>query len=60
MAAHNLRIESHVVSGDGEVNHVVWTQDLKFSNSQSYLDNTTRQVCTQMAPMSAINSFSRR
>jgi hypothetical protein len=45
-ATHNLRIEADVVSGDGEMNHVVWMQDLQFSNLQSYLDNTAHWVCT--------------
>ncbi len=47
VATHDLRIEAVVVSGDGGVNHVVWIQDLQFSNSQSYLDNAVHWVCTQ-------------
>lgn len=48
VATHNLRIEADIISGDSEVNHVVWMQDLQFSNIQSYLDNTVHQVCTQL------------
>ena len=46
-ATHSLRIEADVVSGEGEVNHVVWIQDFQFSNLQSYLDNAVHWVCTQ-------------
>ena len=57
-ATHNLRIEADVVSGEGQVNHVVWIQDLQFSNLQSYLDNAVHWVCTQwLLWMSLIASF---
>jgi hypothetical protein len=48
-ATRSLRIEADVVSGDSELNHVVWTQNLQFSNLQSYLDSATHQVCIQMS-----------
>jgi len=60
MATRNLMIEADVISGDGIVNHVVWTQGLQFSNCQSYLDNTTHWVCTQMALMDVINDLTHR
>ncbi|RXW20750.1 hypothetical protein EST38_g5118 [Candolleomyces aberdarensis] len=46
-ATRKLSIEADVVSGSGNVNHVVWSQALEFSNTQYYLDNTKRQNIKQ-------------
>lgn len=46
-AARSLHIEAEVVSGSGETNHVVWQQDLSFSNTQFYLNNFDVQNLVQ-------------
>jgi hypothetical protein len=43
-ATRKLHIESTVISGSGEVNHVVFTQDLQYKNVQNILNNTQIQV----------------
>lgn len=43
-ATRKIHIESTIVSGSGKVNHVVWSQDLTYSNAQSVLNNTLIQV----------------
>lgn len=43
-ASRKLRIESEVISGSGSKNRVVWSQDLGFSNTQWYLNDTLVQV----------------
>jgi len=43
-ATRKLRIESEVVSGSGSMKRVVWSQDLLFSNTQWYLNDTLVQV----------------
>ena len=43
-AKHNIHIESQIVSGSGVTTHVVWTQQLSYSNTQSFLNNTLIQV----------------
>ncbi|KIP09483.1 hypothetical protein PHLGIDRAFT_126231 [Phlebiopsis gigantea 11061_1 CR5-6] len=40
-ASRNIRIESDVVTGSGKVTHVVWTQSLSYTNSQSYRQNAS-------------------
>ncbi|KAL4265299.1 Peptide-N4-(N-acetyl-beta-glucosaminyl)asparagine amidase A [Pleurotus pulmonarius] len=46
-ASRRLRIESEVVSGSGAKSHVVWSQSLAFSNSQTYRVNGTVQSLRQ-------------
>lgn len=43
-ATHSVHIEATVVSGSGDVNNVVLKQEMSFSNTQNYLDNTLTQV----------------
>lgn len=43
-ASRALRIESTIVSGSGQVNHVAFTQNLQYSNVQSYLNDAQVQV----------------
>jgi hypothetical protein len=43
-ATRKLRIESEVISGNGSKKQVVWSQDLAFSNTQWYLNDTLIQV----------------
>ncbi|KAH8117599.1 peptide N-acetyl-beta-D-glucosaminyl asparaginase amidase A-domain-containing protein [Phellopilus nigrolimitatus] len=42
-ATRSVHIEAQVVSGSGTVNNVVFSQELAYSNTQNYLDNTTIQ-----------------
>lgn len=43
-ASRKVHIESEFVSGSGKTTHVVWTQTLDYSNTQSYLNNSNIQV----------------
>lgn len=43
-ATRQLRIESTIISGSGEVNNVVWVQSLDYYNEQNYWNNATIQV----------------
>lgn len=43
-ASHPVHIEAQVISGSGNVNNVVFKQDLSYSNTQNYLQNTFVQV----------------
>lgn len=43
-ASRNIHIEADIVSGSGKSTHVVWTQNLQYSNVQNYLRDTTIQV----------------
>lgn len=43
-ATRNIHIESEIVSGSGKVTHVVWSQSLTYSNTQSFLNDTFIQV----------------
>lgn len=43
-ATRQIRVESQIISGSGKSTHVVWSQDLEFSNTQSYQGNATYQV----------------
>ncbi|KAF8921285.1 peptide N-acetyl-beta-D-glucosaminyl asparaginase amidase A-domain-containing protein [Mucidula mucida] len=54
-ATRNIHIESTVVSGSGEVTHVVWTQNLTFSNVQSYRDDAVVQLLQQTAMGHAVS-----
>ncbi|KAI5122971.1 hypothetical protein M0805_006850 [Coniferiporia weirii] len=48
-ATHSVHIEAQVVSGSGAVNNVVVSQELAFSNTQNYLQNTFIQNVLQVA-----------
>jgi hypothetical protein len=43
-ATHSIHIESQIVSGSGKRTNVVWKQQLRYSNTQSFLDNFLIQV----------------
>lgn len=43
-ATRKVHIEADILSGSGKKSHVVWSQDLSFSNNQQYLANTLIQV----------------
>ena len=43
-ATRSIHIEADIVSGNGKSNHVVWKQNLQYSNLQNFLANTTIQV----------------
>lgn len=43
-ATRNIHIEADIVSGSGKKTHVVWSQSLKFSNTQDYINNSNVQV----------------
>ncbi|KAL0581740.1 hypothetical protein V5O48_000322 [Marasmius crinis-equi] len=46
-ASRSLRIEADVVSGSGQINHVVFTQELAYSNFQDYKQNASLQTIQQ-------------
>ncbi|KAK7467152.1 hypothetical protein VKT23_004211 [Stygiomarasmius scandens] len=46
-ATRFLHVESDIVSGSGQVTHVVWIQDLQYSNFQTYRNNATVQTLQQ-------------
>ncbi|RDB21368.1 Peptide-N4-(N-acetyl-beta-glucosaminyl)asparagine amidase A [Hypsizygus marmoreus] len=48
-ASRKLHIEADILSGSGRLTHVVWTQDLQYSNLQSYLNNASLQNMVQSA-----------
>ncbi|KZT26436.1 hypothetical protein NEOLEDRAFT_1162094 [Neolentinus lepideus HHB14362 ss-1] len=48
-ATRNVHIEAEVISGSGNTNYVVWSQNLQYSNTQYYLDNTYVQNVVQTA-----------
>ncbi|KAG5642949.1 hypothetical protein DXG03_001830, partial [Asterophora parasitica] len=48
-ATHKLRVEAYFTSGSGKSTHAVWTQDLAYSNQQSYRDHANNQVLRQKA-----------
>ena len=43
-ASRNIHIEADVRTGSGAETHVVWTQSLAFSNTQTYAQNASVQV----------------
>ncbi|KAF5391346.1 hypothetical protein D9757_001888 [Collybiopsis confluens] len=49
-ASRAIHIESRIQSGSGELTHIIWTQNLQFSNVQTYQNNglsaTLRQTST--------------
>ena len=46
-ASRTLTIEADVTSGSGRTTHVVWNQELAYSNTQFYLDNFNVQNVVQ-------------
>jgi len=46
-ASRSIHIEADIISGSGQSNHVVWKQDLQYSNLQIYKDNATTQTVVQ-------------
>ena len=44
VAKRQISIEAEILSGSGIQTHVVWAQDLEYSNTQVYLNNFTVQV----------------
>ncbi|TCD66018.1 hypothetical protein EIP91_001918 [Steccherinum ochraceum] len=48
-ATRNIHIEADIVSGSGKRNHVVWSQNLQFSNTQDYINNSIVQLLEQTA-----------
>ena len=55
-ASRSIHIEAEVTSGSGETTHVVWTQNLQYSNTQNYLDNTFVQLVNQSATGSFLST----
>ena len=43
-ATREVRIESTIISGSGEVNHVVWSQSMQYKNIQTISNNTLMQA----------------
>ncbi|KAG5651591.1 hypothetical protein H0H81_008112 [Sphagnurus paluster] len=48
-ATRKLHIEANILSGSGKATHVVWKQDLSYSNQQSYIQDAEYQVLRQSA-----------
>ncbi|KAH9901591.1 peptide N-acetyl-beta-D-glucosaminyl asparaginase amidase A-domain-containing protein [Cubamyces lactineus] len=48
-ATRDILIEAEITSGSGKTTHVVWSQNLAFSNTQQFLDNTAIQNVFQTA-----------
>ncbi|KAJ4487951.1 peptide N-acetyl-beta-D-glucosaminyl asparaginase amidase A-domain-containing protein [Lentinula aciculospora] len=46
-ATRDIRIEADILSGSGQLTHVVWIQDLQFSNIQTYKNNGIQATLTQ-------------
>ncbi|KAF9564641.1 hypothetical protein CPC08DRAFT_660179 [Agrocybe pediades] len=46
-ASRKIHIESTIISGSGQLNHVVFTQDLQYKNVQNFLQNTLIQNVLQ-------------
>jgi hypothetical protein len=44
-ATRKIHIEANILSGSGQLTHVIWSQDLQYTNIQNYLENATIQVC---------------
>ena len=43
-ATRKIHIESDIISGSGKKTHAIWTQDLSYSNIQTYKNNASVQV----------------
>ncbi|KAI0709482.1 peptide N-acetyl-beta-D-glucosaminyl asparaginase amidase A-domain-containing protein [Earliella scabrosa] len=48
-ATRRIHIESVITSGSGKTTHVVWSQNLQYSNTQNFLDDTFVQIVNQSA-----------
>ncbi|KAI0780713.1 peptide N-acetyl-beta-D-glucosaminyl asparaginase amidase A-domain-containing protein [Trametes elegans] len=48
-ATRSIHIEAEITGGSGQTTHVVWTQNLEFSNTQQFLDDTSIQNVIQTA-----------
>lgn len=62
-STRQIHIESTVISGSGEVTNVVWSQQLSYSNVQTYLNNALTQVMRHFFPEqspSDLNSEARK
>ncbi|KAG6890692.1 hypothetical protein C0995_005065 [Termitomyces sp. Mi166 len=46
--SRDVHVEAEILSGSGELTHVVWTQELAYSNTQSYSSNASLQVLRQI------------
>ncbi|KAG8768307.1 hypothetical protein FRC12_005655 [Ceratobasidium sp. 428] len=55
-ASRGLHIEAELTTGSGKTTKVVWTQDLSFKNTQSYLSNATRQVVHQTSTGTSVST----
>lgn len=44
-ATRRIRIKSQITSGSGDTSNVTWTQDMRYVNSQQWLNNFLIQVC---------------
>ena len=48
-ATRSISIDAEITSGSGKTTKVAWSQELKYSNTQNYLDDTTIQIVNQQA-----------
>ncbi|KAF8636717.1 hypothetical protein AX17_003520 [Amanita inopinata Kibby_2008] len=55
-ASRRLHIEADITSGSGTRTHVVWQQNLRFTNEQSYLQNLSVENIVQSATGLALSS----
>ncbi|KAG9091804.1 hypothetical protein FS749_016230 [Ceratobasidium sp. UAMH 11750] len=59
-ASRGLHIEAQLTTGSGKTTKVVWTQNLSFKNTQSYLNNATRQVLHQTSTGKSVSTHNGR
>lgn len=55
--SHNLYVEADILSGSGELTHVVWSQELAYSNIQLYSDYANIQVRLVFSLTSSLTNF---
>lgn len=55
-ATRSIHIESEIVSGSGQYTYVTWMQNLEYSNTQYYLDDTYVQNVAQTATGSFLST----
>ncbi|KAI0748346.1 peptide N-acetyl-beta-D-glucosaminyl asparaginase amidase A-domain-containing protein [Daedaleopsis nitida] len=55
-ATRAIHIESEITSGSGKTTHVVWEQNLQYTNTQNYLDNAFVQIVNQSASGSFLST----
>ena len=55
-ASRIIRIEAQIIAGSGAVTEVVWSQQLEYSNTQNFLDNTFVQLVSQTATGSFLST----